>query len=149
VRIALAADHAGFALKERVKEFLKGAGHEVIDFGTDSEQSCDYPDFGIKAAEAVARGEAERGILICGTGIGMCISANKVRGVYAALCHDLFTTERSRTHNNANVLCMGALVVEEKLALRMVDLWLKTPFEGGRHERRVGKIAEYEKTSLG
>lgn len=149
MRIALAADHAGYRLKEKIKEFLKDAGHEVLDFGTYSEASCDYPDFGIKAGEAVAKGEAERGILICGTGIGMCISANKVQGVYAALCHDLFTTERSRTHNNANVLCIGALVVEEELALRMVDLWLKTPFEGGRHERRVKKIAEYEKASLG
>jgi len=138
--IALAADHAGFHLKERIKTLLDSLQIEYKDFGTYSNESCDYPDFGIRAAKAISKGECDRGILICGTGIGMSITANKVKGVRAALCTSVPMAEISRRHNDANVLVMGGRTTEEALALQMVEIWLKTGFDGGRHQRRVEKI---------
>lgn len=144
MKIAIGSDHAGFKLKETVKEFLKTSGIEVIDFGTHSEESADYPDFAFPVAEAVAKKEFDFGILICGTGIGMSITANKVAGIRAALCNDLFTANYSKEHNDANVLCMGGRIVGEGLAKAIVQTWLEKKFQGGRHERRVKKIEEYE-----
>jgi len=144
MKIAIGSDHAGFKLKETVKEFLKTSGIEVIDFGTHSEESADYPDFAFPVAEAVAKKEFNFGILICGTGIGMSITANKVAGIRAALCNDLFTANCSKEHNDANVLCMGGRIVGEGLAKAIVQTWLERKFQGGRHERRVKKIEEYE-----
>lgn len=149
MRIAIGADHGGFRLKERVRAFLEGEGHEVHDFGTYSEESVDYPDVGGKAARAVARGEFDCGILICGTGIGMSITANKVKGVRAALCHEGYTARMARAHNNANVLCMGGRVLGEELALEVVRAFLATSFEGGRHAHRVAKIATLEEAERG
>lgn len=140
MRIALGADHRGFALKERLKRRLVEAGHKVEDFGPDSAESCDYPDFACRVARAVARGRARRGILICSTGIGMSIAANRVPRVRAALCHTPDLAERSRRHNRANVLCLGADVITGPTALRIVRRWLAAEFEGGRHRRRVGKL---------
>jgi len=144
MKIAIGSDHAGFKLKETVKEFLKTSGIEVIDFGTHSEESADYPDFAFPVAEAVAKKEFDFGILICGTGIGMSITANKVAGIRAALCNDLFTANCSKEHNDANVLCMGGRIIGEGLAKAIVQTWLERKFQGGRHERRVKKIEEYE-----
>jgi ribose 5-phosphate isomerase B len=144
MKIAIGSDHAGFKLKETVKEFLKTSGIEVIDFGTHSEESADYPDFAFPVAEAVAKKEFDFGILICSTGIGMSITANKVAGIRAALCNDLFTANCSKEHNDANVLCMGGRIVGEGLAKAIVQTWLERKFQGGRHERRVKKIEEYE-----
>lgn len=144
MKIAIGSDHAGFKLKETVKEFLKTSGIEVTDFGTHSEESADYPDFAFPVAEAVAKKEFDFGILICSTGIGMSITANKVAGIRAALCNDLFTANCSKEHNNANVLCMGGRIVGEGLAKAIVQTWLERKFQGGRHERRVKKIEEYE-----
>lgn len=145
MKIAIASDHRGFEFKKRVISMLTQAGHEVIDFGTSNDnESVDYPDYGIKAARSVGSGECDRGILICGTGIGMSLVANKVRGVRAAVCHNLYTVEMSRRHNDSNVLCIGADVVNEELLEQKVKLWLETPFEGGRHARRVDKITNVE-----
>jgi len=145
MRIAIGSDHAGFTLKEKIKEFLRDSGHEVQDFGTHSaELSVDYPDFGFKVGESVASGQSERGILLCGSGIGMSIAANKVPGVYGALCNDPDTARLSRLHNNSNVLILGGRVVEEKTAIETVRVWLETPFEGGRHSARVKKIVSFE-----
>ncbi|MBI5360586.1 MAG: ribose 5-phosphate isomerase B [Planctomycetes bacterium] len=146
MKIAIASDHAGFRLKEALKTFLSEKGHAVADFGTDNETSVDYPDFGVKAAKAVANDTCESGILVCYTGIGMSIIANKVKGIRAALCHNQLTVEMSRRHNNANVLCLGSRIVPEELAKELAGLWLSTPFEGDRHLRRVNKISDYEKT---
>ncbi len=142
--IAIASDHGGYALKEKVKAHLKELGYEVQDFGTDSLDSCDYPDYAAPAAKAVASGECEKGIVICTTGIGVSIVANKVRGVRCALCTDPFAAEMTRRHNDTNVLAMGAGLVGENLALRIVDTWLSTEFEGGRHQRRVDKVMALE-----
>ena len=144
MKIALGADHRGFQIKEKVRGILGSLGYEVLDCGTDSPSSCDYPDLAYPVCRAVTSGEAESGILVCGTGIGMSITANKVRGVRAALCHDEFTAEMSRRHNNANILCLPADLIGEELTRRIVEAWLKTRFEGGRHERRVRKITEVE-----
>lgn len=144
MRIAVASDHAGFELKRVLLARLRELGHEVTDFGTGSTESVDYPLFGVKAARAVASGEAERGVIICATGIGMGIVSNKVKGVRAAVCATEFMVEMSRRHNDANVLCMGQRVVDEKLARRMLEIWLETPFDGGRHERRTLEITEIE-----
>jgi ribose 5-phosphate isomerase B len=144
MRIAIGADHAGFALKEDVRRSLETAGHAVRDFGTDSTGSVDYPDFALAVARAVQSGEAERGILICGTGIGMAISANRVRGVRAASCSDCYSARMARAHNDANVLAFGARVVGPGLAAELVRAFLETQFEGGRHEGRVRKIEEIE-----
>lgn len=144
MKIALSSDHRGFAAKERIKAQLAPLGHELVDFGCNDSSSCDYPDTGLPAAESVARGENERAILICGTGLGMSIAANKVRNVRAALCHDELTAQYSRKHNDANVLCLPADLVGEQLMSLIVDRWLGTQFEGGRHTRRIEKIAQYE-----
>ncbi len=144
MKIALGCDHRGFNAKERLKAALEARGYEVLLFGAKDTSSYDYPDAAYAAARAVREGKANRGILLCGSGIGMCIMANKVRGVRAALCHDELTAEMARRHNDANVLCLPADLVGEELMRRIIDVWLKTPFEGGRHERRVAKIAEYE-----
>ena len=140
--VALAADHAGFELKENIKEHLEGRGVTPLDLGTDSTESVDYPDFARRVCEAVLDGRAQRGILICGTGIGMSVMANRYRGIRAALCHDHFTAVAASSHNNANVLVLGSRVLGEGLAREIVDAWLDTPFEGGRHERRTRKFDE-------
>jgi ribose 5-phosphate isomerase B len=144
MKIAVASDHAGYALKERIKGHLAGHGHEVSDFGTPGTESVDYPDFGGPAALAVARGDAERGVLVCGSGQGMCMVANKVRGVRAALAWIPEIARLSRQHNDANVLCLAARFLGESDALAIVEAWLEEPFEGGRHVRRVDKILRYE-----
>ena len=142
--IAIACDHGGYALKENVKKHLAEAGYEVKDFGTNSLDSCDYPDFAAAAAKAVASGECEKGIVICTTGIGVSIVANKVNGVRCALCSDVLSAEMTRRHNDTNMLAMGAGVIGQNLALAIVDKWLTTEFEGGRHQRRVDKITALE-----
>ncbi len=142
--IALGCDHGGFELMQEVKKHLDSLGLEYRDFGTYSSDSCDYPVYAEAAANAVASGECERGILICGTGIGISIAANKVRGIRAALCSDCFSAEMTRRHNDANMLAMGARVLGSGLALKIVDTFLNTGFEGGRHERRVNLITDLE-----
>jgi ribose 5-phosphate isomerase B len=149
MKIALASDHRGFAAKERVAALLKSAGHEVKDFGCKGAESCDYPDFAQPAAEAVARGESERAVLICGTGLGMSMSANKIGGIRAALCHDELTAEMSRKHNDANVLCLAADLLGEQLMRMIVETWLSTNFEGGRHARRIEKMLRLDKEGRG
>jgi ribose 5-phosphate isomerase B len=145
VRIALACDHAGFALKQTLTAFLEREGHEIQDHGTHSEEPVDYPDFCAAAARAVADGAAERGVVLGGSGQGEQIAANKVRGVRAALCNDLHLAELSRRHNDANVLAMGGRIVAPALAEEIVRLWLATPFDGGRHTRRVEQLGEIER----
>lgn len=149
MKIALGSDHRGFEAKERIKALLSSLGHPVLDRGTGSREACDYPDAGLAVAQDVADTRAERGILLCGTGLGMSITANKVPGVRAALCHDELTAQLSRRHNNANVLCLPADLVGDALMQSMVKVWLETEFEGGRHARRVEKILSYEKTRNG
>lgn len=144
MKIALGADHGGIHLKGTIKTFLTEQGFEVIDFGTHSEESVDYPDIAEPVAKAVAAGEYDRGILICGTGIGIGIAANKVKGIRAALCHDCFSAKASREHNDANILTMGERVIGPGLALSIVDIWVHTEFSGGRHARRVAKITNLE-----
>lgn len=145
VRIAIGSDHAGFLLKQELKAFLEREGHEVLDVGTDSEEPVDYPVFCAAAARAVAEGAAQRGILLGGSGQGEQIAANKVHGVRAALCNDLYTARLSREHNDANVLTIGARIVAPTLAKEIVRLWLAASFEGGRHARRVEEISEIER----
>lgn len=145
MKIAVACDHGGLNLKREVVKYLNANGYEVVDFGTDTFDSCDYPDYALPAAEAVASGECERGILICSTGIGVSMVANKVPGVRCAHCHDTYCAEFTRLHNNANVLAMGEKVVGAGYALKIVEIFLKTEFEGGRHSRRVDKISAIEK----
>ena len=140
MRYAVASDHAGYSLKEFVKQRLLEYGHEIVDYGAKSEAPCDYPDHGRPAAEAVSRGHCDRAILVCGTGIGMSIVANKVSGVLAALCSSGVQAEFSRRHNNANVLVMGGWLVGKLEAEEILERWLKAEFEGGRHARRVAKI---------
>src|SRR5437016_1664969 len=144
MKIAVGSDHRGFEVKRRISAVLQQMGHEVTDFGPPGRESVDYPDFAFQVARAVGEGRAERGVLICGTGIGMCIAANKVKGVRAAPCHDSITAEMSRRHNDANVLCLSADLLGEELIERMLRIWLETPFEGGRHARRVEKITRFE-----
>jgi ribose 5-phosphate isomerase B len=144
LRVVIGADHAGFALKEDLEQHLKELGHEVDDLGTDSEEPVDYPPICAAVARAVRDGRADRGVVLGGSGQGEQIAANKVRGVRAALCNDLYTARMSRRHNDANVLAMGARIVAPALAREIVALWLETAFEGGRHERRVNQIAEIE-----
>jgi ribose 5-phosphate isomerase B len=146
--IALGSDHAGIQLKASIAEQLRSKGIDVKDYGTYDESSCDYPDYAQKVGEAVVNGEAERGILICGTGVGISIAANKVPGVRAALCGDTFTARLSREHNNSNVLCLGARVVGAGLAGDIVDAWLDGQFEGGRHQRRLDKITDLERAPV-
>lgn len=147
--IAIGADHAGFELKEHLVSVLRSAGHEVIDHGTDSTASVDYPPIMAAVGRDVAVGRAERGIVLGGSGQGEQIAANKVHGVRAALCNDLYTARMSRAHNDANVLAMGARIVAAALAEEIVELWLDTPFDGDRHQRRVDQIHEIERAEAG
>lgn len=149
MKLSIAADHRGFQVKERMKGFLAELGHEIRDFGTDSQEPCDYPDCAYPAAKAVADGETERGILFCGTGIGMSLVANKVRGVRAALCHDEVTVDMSRRHNNANVLCLPADLLGEKQMMQIIRIFLEAPFDGGRHLRRIEKLSKIEQEQDG
>ncbi len=142
MKIALGCDHAGYVYKEQIKEFLSGKGYEVVDFGTDLTQSCDYPDFIRPAAQAVASGDCERGIVLGGSGNGEAMVANKVKGVRCALCWDLRSARFSREHNDANVLSLGERMMSASEALEIVELWLNTDFEGGRHVKRLEKMEE-------
>ncbi|MBO8143107.1 MAG: ribose 5-phosphate isomerase B [Thermodesulfobacterium sp.] len=144
-KIVIASDHAGFYLKEKVKEFLQKENHKVIDVGCFSAESVDYPEYGAKAIEKILNKEAEYGILICGTGIGMSIVANRFPGIRAALCHEPFSAKMSRLHNNANVLVLGGRIIGEGIALEIVKTFFETPFEGGRHERRINLIEDITK----
>jgi ribose 5-phosphate isomerase B len=144
MRIAIGCDHRGFDAKTKLMELINRLGHEVTDFGAFGSESCDYPDIAAQVGRKVGAGEVDRGILICGTGIGMCIAANKIQGVRAAPCHDDLTAEMSRRHNDLNVLCLSADMLGERLIDRLVEVWLTTPFEGGRHLKRIEKIAELE-----
>lgn len=145
MKIAIGSDHAGFQLKEELKVFLQEKGIDVKDFGTYSEESVDYPDYAIPLAESVARGEEKFGILICGTGIGMSIAANKVKGIRASLCDSKYSARCAREHNDANVLCLAGRVLKEELAKEIVNVWLNTSFLAGRHKIRIDKIINYEK----
>jgi ribose 5-phosphate isomerase B len=145
MRISLAADHAGFELKQRLVRELEKLGHEVSDFGTSSTESCDYPDYAIPAARAVAEGKADRAILACTNGIGMAMTANRIPGVRAALVYSARTAAMTRQHHDSNVLCLGAGEFPADELLEWVRIWLSTPFEGGRHARRVGKFEALEK----
>jgi len=145
MQIAIGSDHAGFKMKENIKAWLLDKGYQVKDFGTDSEDSVDYPDFAEKTAKNVASGDSEVGILICGTGIGMAISANKVKGIRAARCQDSYSARMARAHNNANVLTFGSRVIGIELAKDVVATYLNSNYAGGRHQRRVGKIDKLEK----
>ncbi len=145
MKIAIGADHAGFELKEKVKILLQNLGHEVVDFGTGSSDSVDYPDFGLKVARSVAVGESDRGIAICWTGNGMTMTANKVDGIRASLCLNVDMAKLARSHNDANVLTMASKYTPDDMAEQIVIIWLETAFDGGRHERRVNKIMSAEK----
>lgn len=150
MKIALASDHRGFECKKTIAEYLSTIGHEPVDFGTkNGGDSVDYPDYGLLAARAVGNGECERAILVCGTGLGMSLIANKVKGVRATVCHNPFTVEMSRKHNDANVLCLGADVVNLDLLEQKIKLFVETDFEGGRHARRVDKIKDAESGGQG
>lgn len=149
MKIAIGSDHAGFGLKEDVLALLKGTGSEVIDCGTNTTASVDYPDFGEKVSRMVSAGEVDRGILICGTGIGMSMVANKFPNVRAALCNDLFSAKMSRLHNDANILVLGGRIIGKDLAAEIVRTWLDTAFEGDRHMRRLQKIKKIEDTVNG
>ena len=142
--IAIGSDHGGYLLKEEIKKHLKEKGYEFKDFGTDSTASCDYPVYAEKVCRAVQSGECEKGILICGTGIGMSMCANKCKGIRAAVCGDHFSAEFTRKHNNANVLCLGAPVIGAGVAMQLVDIFLTTEYEGGRHEKRVEMMMQLE-----
>ncbi len=144
MKIALGADHKGFELKEKIKKYLIELGHQVTDFGTDSTESVDYPDFGFKVAESVGKGESDFGVAICWTGNGINIVANKVKGVRSALCLNEEMASFARSHNDANVLALSSKYVSEDLARKIVDTWLSTKFEGGRHARRLEKIENHE-----
>ncbi|MDR3762968.1 MAG: ribose 5-phosphate isomerase B [Acidobacteriota bacterium] len=146
MKISLGADHAGYLLKDRIRQYVIGRGHQVVDEGTNTSDSVDYPDFAQKVAEDVAAGRAERGILVCGSGIGMAIAANKVRGIRAANISSAYEAQMSREHNDLNVLTMGARILQEPDALHIVQIWLDTPFSGGRHAGRIEKISDLEKT---
>lgn len=147
MKIAIGADHAGFLLKEKLRDYLQAEGHDVNDLGTTSTESTDYPDFAAAVARKVATGEAERGVLVCSSGVGMSIAANKVHGVRAALGTHAGEVALVRGHNDANVLTLGAKFIEEPEAKQLLDVFLSTPFEGGRHARRVGKITTLESES--
>ena len=145
MKIAIACDHGALDLKLAVKEHLTNAGHQVVDFGTDTLDSCDYPDFVEPAAKAVAAGECDRGIVLCSTGIGVSIAANKVRGIRCALLSDLMSARLTREHNDTNMMAMGAFIVGKALALEIVDIWLSTEFsQGERHARRIAKLTALE-----
>lgn len=145
MKIALGSDHGGLGLKQEIISHLEKKGYEIKDYGTYSTESCDYPDFALKTAEAVASKECDLGVIVCGTGIGISIAANKVPGIRAALCNDTFSAHATREHNNANILALGERVVGRGLALDIVDTFLNAEFEGGRHQKRVDKITDIEK----
>jgi ribose 5-phosphate isomerase B len=144
MKIAVASDHRGFPMKAKVVSLLENLSHESVDYGPENSDSVDYPDFAEVVADAVSNGKVDSGILICGTATGMCITANKFPGVRAASCHDELTTQMSRLHNDANVLCLSGDLLGDRLVDRMVEIWLSTKFEGGRHARRVEKITAIE-----
>ncbi len=144
LRIAVGSDHRGFSVRAKLIELLERLGHEVDDVGTFSSDAVDYPDIAALVAGKISRREVDRGILICGTGLGMCIAANKFAGVRAAPCHDDLTAEMSRRHNDANILCLSADLLGERILDRMIETWLTAPFDGGRHARRIQKITDLE-----
>ena len=144
MRVAIGNDHSAVELKEIIADYVRELGHEAINLGTDTTQSCDYPLYGEKVGRAVVSGEADLGIAICGTGLGISLAANKVKGVRACVCSEPYTARMSRLHNNTNVLCFGARVVGSELAKMITQVWLETEFEGGRHQRRVDQIMEIE-----
>ena len=144
MRIGVASDHAGFEMKEKVREYLESEGHRIEDFGCYKTESCDYPDYARKLCRAILKNECERGVLICGTGLGMSYTANRFRGIRAALCVNTFMAEMARAHNDANVLVLGSRVIGFDAGREIVDVWMKTPFEGGRHLRRICKIDELD-----
>lgn len=144
MKIAIACDHGGYKLKEVLKKAMESQGYEVVDFGTNSEESCDYPDYAHKAAKAVANKECEKGVVVCGTGIGVSIVANKVHGIRCALVHDVFSAKATRQHNDTNMIAMGARVIGEGLALEILNAWLHTDYEGGRHDARIAKMMAIE-----
>ena len=144
MKIVVGSDHGGYAVKEAMKEFLQKLGHEVLDVGTDSDSSVDYPLYGERVARAVSSGKFERGLLCCGTGIGMSMTANKVPGIRAAVCHNAYTAEMSRRHNDANVLCLGGRVLSVEEAQEILRVWMEASFDGKRHERRVEKISRLD-----
>lgn len=144
MKIAIGSDHGGFELKEHIKKHLENNNHEVKDFGTFSNESVDYAKIALKVAEPIAKGEYERGILICGTGLGISIAANKVPGIRAAVVSECFSAKMTRKHNNSNILALGGRVTGPDLASEIVDTWMNTSFEGGRHERRINQIREIE-----
>jgi ribose 5-phosphate isomerase B len=148
MKLAIGSDHAGFALKEQLRHALAARGHEVVDFGTSSTESCDYPDFALPVGREVSQGGADRGILVCSTGIGMAIAANKIDGVRAAPAQSEDEVRLTREHNDANVLTLGAKYLDEDRALALIQLFLNTQFTGGRHARRVAKIAQIERGGL-
>ena len=144
MKIGISSDHGGYELKEYIKEYLDKKNIEYIDYGTNSLDSVDYPDYGLKLAKGVVSGEVDKGIAICGTGIGISIACNKVAGIRCALCSDTYSARMSREHNDANILALGGRVIGKDLALEIVSTWLKAEFQGGRHERRVNKIFNIE-----
>jgi ribose 5-phosphate isomerase B len=144
MKIVIGSDHRGVEIKRRLVDVIRSMGHDLLDIGAQEAESVDYPDYANEVGKRVGKKEADRGILICGTGIGMSMAANKVRGVRAAACQDLLTAEMSRRHNDANVLCLSADLLGEDQMAQMIRIWLDTPFEGGRHARRVEKIAKIE-----
>jgi len=144
MKVIITGDHAGMTLRNEIKSVLEELGHEYEDAGADCSNSVDYPDYGLPAAERVASGEFDRGIFVCGTGIGISISANKVKGIRCALTHDVFSAKATREHNDSNVLAMGERVIGPGLAREIVYTWLTTEFEGGRHQNRIDKITTYE-----
>lgn len=144
MKVAIGSDHGGFELRLAVKEHLEQKGYDVIDFGPEDKCSCDYPDYALKVAKAITEGECELGVLVCGTGLGISIAANKVKGIIASPVSDTFSAEMTRKHNNANILALGQRVVGEGLALKIVDAFFDASFEGGRHEERVNKIKAIE-----
>lgn len=148
MKVALASDHGGIHIREEIRNLLEEMGVEYQDFGCDCETSVDYPDYALPVAQKVANGEFDRGILICGTGIGMSIAANKVKGIRCALAHDVFSAKATRQHNDTNMLAMGERVIGPGLALEIVKVWLTTDFEGGRHTRRIEKVTNYEEKNL-
>ena len=145
MKIAVACDHGGYRLKNVLMEEMVKQGYEVIDFGTYSEESCDYPDFAAKAAKAVASGDCDKGVVVCGTGIGVSITANKVKGIRCALVHDVFSAKATRAHNDTNMLARGQRVIGEGLALEILNAWLHTDYEGGRHDARIEKMMKLER----
>jgi ribose 5-phosphate isomerase B len=149
MQIALACDHGGYPLKDIIKECILANGHTVLDLGTNNIESVDYPDFAEKLGRAIVNGEAERGVLICGSGVGACIAVNKIKGVYAGICHDTYSAHQGVEHDNMNVLCLGARVIGAELAIELVDAFLKAKFSNEeRHVRRVNKIYRIEKAGI-